>query len=189
MGLRPASRVTLATGRFSMRHFAGSSFLIFVACTPAPAPDSTGAPAPVHSEIVDLHAAMIVPGLEDRRFDHATYWRVVEPYLGAPWIVEQAGRSAEGREIRRRTAGTGPTRVMLWSQMHGDESTASTALADLIRFLHERPEHRLARSILEGTTLHLIPMLNPDGAERFQRRPPVPFRYAPLSSRRRGRGE
>jgi hypothetical protein len=153
-----------------MRQFAAPALLALAACTVAPAPVPTTAPAPAPSEIVELHAAMTVPGLEDRRFDHATYWRAVEPYLGEPWTMEEAGRSAEGREIRRLTAGTGPTRVMLWSQMHGDESTASMALADLVRFLHERPEHRSARSILEGTTLHLIPMLNPDGAERFQRR-------------------
>ncbi len=153
-----------------MRQLAASAVLVLAACTAAPAPAPTGAPGPAPSEIVDLHAAMTVPGLEDRRFDHATYWRAVEPYLGEPWTVEEAGRSAEGREIHRLTAGSGPTRVMLWSQMHGDESTASMALADLIRFFHEQPEHRLTRSILEGTTLHLIPMLNPDGAERFQRR-------------------
>lgn len=153
-----------------MRQFAVASVLALAACIATPAPAPTSAPGPAPSEIVDLHAALTVPGLEDRRFDHATYWRAVEPYLGEPWTVEEAGTSAEGRQIRRLTAGTGPTRVMLWSQMHGDESTASMALADLIRFLHEQPEHRLARSILEGTTLHLIPMLNPDGAERFQRR-------------------
>jgi hypothetical protein len=154
----------------AMRQLAAPALLALAACTAAPVPAPTGAPAPVPSELIDLHAAMTVPGLEDRRFDHATYWRAVEPYLGEPWTVLEAGRSAEGREIRRLTAGSGPTRVMLWSQMHGDESTASMALADLIRFLHEQPEHHLARSILGGTTLHLIPLLNPDGAERFQRR-------------------
>jgi hypothetical protein len=54
--------------------------------------------------------------------------------------------------------------------MHGDESTASMSLADIIRFFHESPDHPLARRIAEGSTVHLIPMLNPDGAQRFQRR-------------------
>lgn len=154
-----------------MRQLAVTALLASAACTATPAPAPTGAPTPAApSELVDLHEAVTVSGLEDRRFDHETYWQAVDPYLGDPWTVQEAGRSAEGRDIRRLTAGTGPTRVMLWSQMHGDESTASMALADLIRFFHEQPEHRLVRSILEGTTLHLIPMLNPDGAERFQRR-------------------
>jgi hypothetical protein len=80
------------------------------------------------------------------------------------------GMSAEGREIRHLTYGDGPTQVLLWSQMHGNESTASMALADIIRFLHERPDHPLARRIADSTTMHVIPMLNPDGAERFVRR-------------------
>jgi hypothetical protein len=111
-----------------------------------------------------------VSGLEDRRFSHQTYWGVVAPYLGGAVAAELAGTSAEGREIRRLTFGSGPVRVLLWSQMHGDESTASMALADIVRFFHERPDHPLASRIAEGSTVHMIPMLNPDGAERFRRR-------------------
>jgi hypothetical protein len=94
----------------------------------------------------------------------------MEPWLGGTvaWKVE--GTSAEGREIRHLTYGSGPTTILLWSQMHGDESTASMALVDIVRFFHERPEHPLAKRIAEGATVHLIPMLNPDGAERFRRR-------------------
>jgi hypothetical protein len=54
--------------------------------------------------------------------------------------------------------------------MHGDESTATMALADIVRFFHEQPNNELARRIASGATIHMIPMLNPDGAERFQRR-------------------
>jgi hypothetical protein len=95
---------------------------------------------------------------------------VVSPLLGGAVSAEVAGTSAEGREIRHLTFGSGPVTVLLWSQMHGDESTASMALADLIRFLAERPEHPRAERIARGATVHLVPMLNPDGAERFRRR-------------------
>jgi hypothetical protein len=95
---------------------------------------------------------------------------VVTPYLGGSVAVEVAGTSAEGREIRQLTYGSGPVRVLLWSQMHGDESTASMALADIVRFFHERSDHPLASRIAGGATVHMIPMLNPDGAERFRRR-------------------
>jgi hypothetical protein len=54
--------------------------------------------------------------------------------------------------------------------MHGDESTASMALADLFSFLGSRPEHPSARRILDGVSAHVISVLNPDGAARFQRR-------------------
>lgn len=120
-------------------------------------------------ELIALHQALVVPGLEDRRFDHGTYWGLVEPYLEA-FDLEVLGVSAEGRPIRRITFGSGPTSVLLWSQMHGDESTASMALADLIRFFHDQSGHTVARRIARGATIHMVPMLNPDGAERFQRR-------------------
>src|SRR3546814_9582739 len=54
--------------------------------------------------------------------------------------------------------------------MHGDESTASMAIADLFRFLGEHPDHPLVQRLREGTTLHFLPVMNPDGAARFQRR-------------------
>jgi hypothetical protein len=60
--------------------------------------------------------------------------------------------------------------VLLWSQMHGDESTATMALADLYSLVAERSNHRVVRNILDGLTVHTLPMLNPDGAQRFQRR-------------------
>jgi len=119
---------------------------------------------------MSLHDALRAPGLDDRRFDHATYWRAMEPWLGGPVTVAVEGTSAEGREIRRLTYGSGPVTVLLWSQMHGDESTASMALVDVMRFFRERSDHPLARRIAEGATVHVIPMLNPDGAQRFRRR-------------------
>jgi hypothetical protein len=131
---------------------------------PPPAADATP------DALVSLHEQVRVEGLDDRRFDHERYWSVVEPYLGGTVQSELAGRSAEGREIRRLTFGTGPVQVLLWSQMHGNESTASMTLADMVRFFHEQPDHPLARRISRGTTVHLVPMLNPDGAERFRRR-------------------
>lgn len=137
---------------------------------PAAAPTPPPAPLIAPAELVALHDAVRVPGLERRDFNHATYWRVMQPFLGGSvsWKVE--GQSAEGREIRHLTFGSGPIKVLLWSQMHGNESTASMALVDIVRFFHEQPDHPLAKRIASGATIHLIPMLNPDGAERFRRR-------------------
>jgi hypothetical protein len=83
--------------------------------------------------------------------------------------LEGLGRSVEGREIQLVTLGHGPRRVMLWSQMHGDEPSATPALVDLADTLldSDAAEPRL---ILERLTLLLVPMLNPDGAERYGRR-------------------
>ena len=83
--------------------------------------------------------------------------------------LEEVGRSIQGRKIHLVTLGRGPRRILLWSQMHGDEPSATPALLDLADTLlaSEAREHR---AILEGATLLIVPMLNPDGAERYARR-------------------
>jgi len=81
------------------------------------------------------------------------------------------GYSVENREIYRLSVGTGRIPVLLWSQMHGDESTATLAIFDVLNFLTSDDENNAFRSrLLESCTFHFIPMLNPDGAERCQRR-------------------
>jgi hypothetical protein len=62
--------------------------------------------------------------------------------------------------------------VLLWSQMHGDEATATMALFDLFNFFRARDDgfDSLRHLILQHTTLYFVPMLNPDGAERQTRR-------------------
>jgi hypothetical protein len=84
--------------------------------------------------------------------------------------VEKAGASVEGREIFLVSAGNGPDHILLWSQMHGDEPTATGALIDLISFMGRHREESWVARILARYTLLLIPMLNPDGAERGWRR-------------------
>ena len=92
---------------------------------------------------------------------------------GVPVLIFQkaeVGKSAEGRIISMYTVGHGPTKVLLWSQMHGDEPTATMALLDMFNFFSQNASHKSVKSIREKLTLLILPMLNPDGAERFQRR-------------------
>jgi tetratricopeptide (TPR) repeat protein len=84
--------------------------------------------------------------------------------------IEEVGKSVEGRSIHLVTVGRGPTPVLLWSQMHGDEPTATSALFDVFEYLRRRRQEPSTRALLEKLTVYVIPMLNPDGAERFQRR-------------------
>jgi hypothetical protein len=91
---------------------------------------------------------------------------------GAPDLfrMEKVGESVEGRALNLIRAGSGSFPVLLWSQMHGDEPTATAALFDIFEFLRRHREDPTVRDILSALTLHFLPMLNPDGAERFQRR-------------------
>lgn len=149
---------------------------VSVASEPAATSGSAAAMPPPPSwlgELDALYDARIrVAGLEDRRFSPEQWWDVAAPLAtqARGFQTEQVGRSAEGRPLRHVSWGRGDTSVLLWSQMHGDESTASMAIADLFRFLGEHPGHPLVQRLRQGTTLHFLPVMNPDGAKRFQRR-------------------
>lgn len=111
-----------------------------------------------------------VSALADRRANHARFWEAVRPSLGRGGLRSTViGRSLQGRELRAITFGSGPVRVLLWSQMHGNESTATMALADISRFLAEAGDDSLATRLAQRLTIVFVPMLNPDGTELFQR--------------------
>jgi len=139
-----------------------------VASPPRPQAGLPGATA----ERVALHDRHRSPALTRRKFTHREYWSVLGPIVdGAAGLKrEEIGRSAEGRPLWLVRYGRGPTTVLLWSQMHGDESTATMALLDLFKFLAEAPDDPRARLLAERLTVLAIPMLNPDAAGRFQRR-------------------
>ena len=85
-------------------------------------------------------------------------------------FFERVGSSLEGRSINMVSMGSGPFRVLLWSQMHGDEPTATAALFDVFEYFQRHRNDPAVQRILSSLTLYVVPMLNPDGAERFQRR-------------------
>lgn len=85
--------------------------------------------------------------------------------------VEEAGYSVDGRIINLLSIGTGKTNVLIWSQMHGDESTATMALMDIFNFFEENDNFNdFRKNLLKKLKIYFIPMLNPDGAEEFKRR-------------------
>jgi hypothetical protein len=86
------------------------------------------------------------------------------------FFLEEIGRSVEGRSINHLWFGDGPFHVLLWSQMHGDEPTATSALFDVFEYVRRHRAEEPVGTILRTLTVHVVPMLNPDGAERFQRR-------------------
>ena len=77
---------------------------------------------------------------------------------------EQLGLSALGTPVWQIDIGSGPVKVMAWSQMHGDEPTATAALMDLLNFIAAPQQASWREQWLSKVTLRLIPMVNPDGA-------------------------
>ncbi len=81
--------------------------------------------------------------------------------------VEIVGKSVLGLPIKSILFGTGPKKILMWSQMHGNESTTTKAVLDLINYLNsDRPK---AETVLKKCTITIIPILNPDGAAAFTR--------------------
>ena len=65
----------------------------------------------------------------------------IEPLLNKITIkknVEIIGESVLGKPIYSYQIGTGKTKIFLWSQMHGNESTTTKALFDFINVLEEQ---------------------------------------------------
>ena len=81
--------------------------------------------------------------------------------------IEEVGTSVNGLPIEKITVGQGPIKVLMWSQMHGNESTTTKAVFDLINALTSGYEN--ANKLLEKLRLVIIPMLNPDGALAYIR--------------------
>ena len=84
--------------------------------------------------------------------------------------VDQVGLSNASREIYQVEWGKGPLRVFMWSQMHGDEPTATSSLIDMFAFLQKHRDKDWVKKIAETVTIRAVPMLNPDGQEMYQRR-------------------
>lgn len=146
-------------------------------CASAPAPRTAPAPsaAALAEATAELEAAYTrhrVAGVDARQFQPEEYWEIVADLLAEDeerFRVEQIGRSVEGRPLRRVDFGDGDIAVLLWSQMHGDESTASRALLDVFDYLLRNPDDPRVRRIESALAITFIPVLNPDGAARFVR--------------------
>ena len=97
----------------------------------------------------------------------------IEPFLKKlkfPFEVSNIGTSFNKLPINEVRIGTGEMKVLIWSQMHGNESTGTKAIFDLFNFFKSPYKYSLLRDrILNNCTLTFIPILNPDGALAYTR--------------------
>jgi len=103
--------------------------------------------------------------LRKRRFKYTDFCQVIGKHLDKKNIkFLEPEFSFEGRKIFVMTYGTGKTKILIFSQMHGNEPVSTEALMDFINFLDS--ESNWSKKV----TLIMIPLLNPDGNEKFNRR-------------------
>ena len=95
--------------------------------------------------------------------------QIFDFYMSCPDMakITYLGESVEGRPIYKAVLGTGKQKIMMWSHMHGNESTSTRAVLDLINFLSTPA--KLSEELLNICQFEIIAMLNPDGAIRYTR--------------------
>ncbi len=110
--------------------------------------------------------------INHRRFKHSDIKPLITSLEDKNFFtVKKAGMSAEKREIYLIRWGEGSVKVFLWSQMHGDEPTATMALLDIFNFLKADDSFNDFRNLIRNKlTIYFMPLVNPDGAEIYQRR-------------------
>ena len=110
--------------------------------------------------------------LTHRRFKHEDLQPLLTKVGAHPhFTMKNLGYSVEGKSISLLTYGAGDIDVLLWSQMHGNEATATAALMDIFNYLTDDESDKSFKAMLrQKLKLHFIPMLNPDGSDRFERR-------------------
>ncbi|WP_111623393.1 M14 family metallopeptidase [Arenibacter echinorum] len=94
----------------------------------------------------------------------------IDPFLNnvaKDFTIQSEGLSVKGLSIKSIVLGKGELKILMWSQMHGNESTTTKAVLDLINYL--KSDSDLARFILMECTLKIVPLLNPDGAMAYTR--------------------
>ncbi len=124
-------------------------------------------------DLYDSYEAYKVKDVTSKRFKHSAMMDILhllQASMKNILRIEQIGVSSEGRSINLLTIGSGKKKIFMWSQMHGDEPTATMGVLDMLSYIGQNQASREVEKILAETTLLIIPMLNPDGAERFQRR-------------------
>ena len=110
--------------------------------------------------------------LTHRRFKHSDLIPLIDRLKNKNiFRVNKVGESVQGRDIFSIAIGNGQRKILYWSQMHGDEPTATAAIFDVFNlFSIEEHFKEFKDNLLKDLTLIFLPMVNPDGAEVFERR-------------------
>lgn len=118
-------------------------------------------------EINEVYKSLKSPHLFGRFFSYEKVINAVDKFSHS--VIESTiiGNSVLGKPIYKLRVGKGSTKLLIWSQMHGNESTSTKAIVDFLSIIEQKNE--LVSSILDKLTIHIIPVLNPDGLMNYTR--------------------
>ena len=84
--------------------------------------------------------------------------------LNDQYSFSELGTSSDNKPVYYFKFGSGKKKILIWSQMHGNESTSTKALIDSLSF-YSNHEQKMFNKL----NLLVIPILNPDGAFKYTR--------------------
>ncbi|MDH3697750.1 MAG: DUF2817 domain-containing protein [Flavobacteriaceae bacterium] len=113
------------------------------------------------------HNTVKLQGLDSRYLPPEGILGLIDSF-STEFHCETIGHSVEERPIQTIKIGHGSLKILMWSQMHGNETTTTRALLDLINMFQLAKGEQ--KEWLEKLTILVIPMLNPDGAIYYTRR-------------------
>jgi len=117
-------------------------------------------------ELLDSYSNFRVDALEGRYLREKQLLDVFKT-LSHKFKIQNEGHSEEGRIISSFKIGSGSRKILIWSQMHGNESTTTKSIIDFINYLSQGLT--CSQLLLERCSFIIIPVLNPDGAHYYTR--------------------
>ncbi len=118
-------------------------------------------------DILEQYTSYKENSIQDRYINYTDIKPLLKKW-SVTFNIKELGVSENNLPIELLTLGTGSKKLLLWSQMHGNESTTTRAVFDLLNFLAD-PLNTIAQNILKECTLYIVPMLNPDGSTLYTR--------------------
>ena len=119
-------------------------------------------------QLLNNYSAFKVEEIKGR---YLSYEMIVDYLKNLPayFNLKIKGTSVLSENIYSIEFGNGPKKILMWSQMHGNESTTTKAVLDLLEYIVTDQNDDFKNSVLEFCTIKIILVLNPDGLKNYTR--------------------
>ncbi|MGX1024601.1 M14 family zinc carboxypeptidase [Psychroflexus sp. MBR-150] len=123
-----------------------------------------------YKEIENTYSKFECSDFRDRYIPFELFEKYLKKNIANTFSTDIIGYSEQHKPIYRIDVGQGSQKVLIWSQMHGNESTTTKALLDFLNYVQLNRSHFNVQSLLNCCQLRIVPMLNPDGASLYTRK-------------------
>lgn len=122
-----------------------------------------------YKTLMQNYSAIKVSGFNDRYLGYEQLKDYLDNNVFPFYSHRVIGQSELKRSIYEVNIGKGANKILIWSQMHGNETTTTKALLDFLNYIHLNKNTSFVKALIAKCTIKIIPMLNPDGATVYNR--------------------